>query len=98
MRYRAIIAAAMLAGPAIGQEATTPPEGLDRPECAGLLALSQRMKEETKIMAWGMQGAVLEAHGPLAVERDPTQPLVDALTAAWDAYRVALRDLCRDTP
>ena len=97
MRYKAIIAAAMLAGPAFGQEATVPSEGLDRPECAGLISLSQRLKDEAKLMAWGMQGAVSEAYGPMPIEADPTQPLIDTISAAWDAYRVALRDLCKDT-
>ncbi len=93
---RAVILAVMAAGPVFAQEAETASGGLDRAECIELLALSESEQEEATDLAENMQGAVLGAHGPIAVETDPTQPLIDGTVAAWDAFGLALGDLCRD--
>lgn len=81
-----------LAGPAFAQEAS----GLDRAECVALLAKAADAREEAETSGQQVQGALLEAHGPIRVEIDPTQPLIDDTASAWDAFDKALGDLCRD--
>lgn len=96
MRYGWMIGAAMLAAPALAQGESAAPDGLDREECIELLGLSESLKAQALDLTLQAQAQLLQDHGPIAVETDPTQPLVDATAAAWMAFGLSLGELCRD--
>lgn len=94
---RPVIVGAALAGCMVASAAAQDAgDGLDREECIELLARTEVARDLADDLADRAQRDFSDAYGPVPVESDPGQPLVDATTGAWEAFAAALDDLCRD--